>query len=282
MSDTTDAVGTFGETLAAEFAAAEAGETEGETSPTGEAEASTDEATDTGDQSAPVETYKVTVDGVEREVTLDDLVSNFSKGENYTRKSQELATERERLQFASQIAEALRDDPEQALFQLLNHYRVDPRPWFEQEQGETEELDPWEQKVQQLEQYVTSQQEEEFARQVYGEIDRIKTEFKDDALDPDELLDYASDNGITNLEKAYLARWAEKLVQAQANGKGEAKPSKADEEAERAKRAAAALVESGSSRNAGQAALGGDKPSLREALAAAVEEHGGWDFGDHA
>ncbi|MEN2765772.1 hypothetical protein [Ornithinibacillus xuwenensis] len=74
--------------------------------PTRESESETDNETgeETEEESAQEsELFTVKVDGEEREVSIDDLKENYSKGENYTRKMQELADEKK--QFEAQQEE---------------------------------------------------------------------------------------------------------------------------------------------------------------------------------
>ena len=54
-----------------------------------------------GDDTSDV--YSVKVDGEEIEVSLDELVSGYSRQSDYTRKTQELATERKELEEAMQV-----------------------------------------------------------------------------------------------------------------------------------------------------------------------------------
>ena len=65
--------------------------------------------TDTPDSSVEVqqeptgEAYTVKVDGEERQVSLDELRDGYQSQSDYTRKTQELAAERKRLQQAEAI-----------------------------------------------------------------------------------------------------------------------------------------------------------------------------------
>jgi len=72
------------------------------------------EATDEEDESEEVEveerkTYRVKASGVEKDVTLDELVSGYQKSTDYTQKSQTLAEERTKVQaHAQEIQNAMR------------------------------------------------------------------------------------------------------------------------------------------------------------------------------
>ena len=72
------------------------------------------EATDEEDESEEVEveerkTYRVKASGVEKDVTLDELVSGYQKSTDYTQKSQTLAEERKKVEeHAQEIQNAMR------------------------------------------------------------------------------------------------------------------------------------------------------------------------------
>jgi hypothetical protein len=72
------------------------------------------EATDEEDESEEVEveerkTYRVKASGVEKDVTLDELVSGYQKSTDYTQKSQTLAEERTKVEaHAQEIQNAMR------------------------------------------------------------------------------------------------------------------------------------------------------------------------------
>jgi len=68
-------------------------------------ESSTEEAAEPADS-----TYTVKVDGSESEVTLSELQQGYQRQADYTRKTQELASERQRLEQAEAIVSALEAD----------------------------------------------------------------------------------------------------------------------------------------------------------------------------
>jgi len=63
-------------------------------------------------------TYTVKVDGAESEVTLSELQQGYQRQADYTRKTQELASERQRLELDEAIVSALEPDPQAALTAL--------------------------------------------------------------------------------------------------------------------------------------------------------------------
>src|SRR5215475_12144916 len=52
---------------------------------------------------APAQTFKVQINGEEREVSLNDLLSGYQQGQDYTKKTQSLAQERQ--QFSQEAAQ---------------------------------------------------------------------------------------------------------------------------------------------------------------------------------
>lgn len=169
------------------------------------------------DISSNQETVTVTVDGEEIEVTLDELRNGYSRQADYTKKTQALAAERERLQGMEQLAEALNTNPEVALQELAKALNVDlgtPAGVEDAEDVDLEELDPLERELRELKAElqavkgeVTSsaearrQAEEDAALE--AEINQIRTDNNDPNLDEDVLIKYAIDNKINDLAAAY-------------------------------------------------------------------------------
>jgi len=87
---------------------------------------------------------KVVVDGEEIEVPVAELLGGYSRTADYTRKSQQLAAQRQELQFANVIAEALAEDPQRAIEYLSQRYGLQVAPV---QQEEEEFLDPLEKQV---------------------------------------------------------------------------------------------------------------------------------------
>ena len=74
-------------------------------------EESDEEQLDEDEQEETEEVYSVKVDGEEMEVSLDELVNGYSRQSDYTRKTQELASQRDQMaqmqqQWATEISEA--------------------------------------------------------------------------------------------------------------------------------------------------------------------------------
>ena len=98
------------------------------------------------------DTYAVKVDGEEQEVTLNELRDGYQRQSDYTRKTQELASERKRLQQAEAIVAALESDPAGTLTALGDAFGVGNQPIPDGSYDSDYEVeDPTAQRVAQLE-----------------------------------------------------------------------------------------------------------------------------------
>ena len=70
------------------------------------------------------ETYSVKIDGKHQEVSLEELRDGYQRQSDYTRKTQELASERKRLQQAEAIVSSLETDPDGTLTALADAFGV--------------------------------------------------------------------------------------------------------------------------------------------------------------
>ena len=111
------------------------------------------EETSTGDS------YTVKIDGREERVSLNELQNGYQRQADYTRKTQELASERERLAQGEAIVQALEADPEGAITALAgsfgvgvgNHNTSSP------EHGDYEDVDPDEVRLRRIESSIEEQ-----------------------------------------------------------------------------------------------------------------------------
>ena len=69
-------------------------------------------------------THTVTVDGEQMDVSQTELINGYQRQADYTRKTQELATERERLAQGEAIVQALESDPESAVSALADAFGI--------------------------------------------------------------------------------------------------------------------------------------------------------------
>jgi len=163
------------------------------------------------------------VDGVEQQVSLSELRDGYQRQADYTRKTQELASERERLQQAEAIVSALESDPTGTLTALGQAFGVDnqqPQPQSSYDEWQ-EEPDPTSQRLQSLEAQVAAQARTHRQQALDKEVHGLKDRYGD--FDEKALFQHALTNRIPNLEAAYahmnfgeMSATAEKLQHEQA------------------------------------------------------------------
>ena len=188
--------------------------------------------------------YTVKVDGVEEQVSLNELRDGYQRQADYTRKTQELASERGRLQQAEAIVNSLEADPAGTLAALGDAFGVGGTaaqptgsvdPW--------DEPDPSEQRIASLEARLADQDRLHRRQQVEKQVDQLKEIYGD--FNAPELYQHALTHKIGNLEAA--------LTHMRYNDVA-AKASKLEQDKERteAKRGAS-VVEPSGSKQAGSA-----------------------------
>ncbi len=220
--------------------------------------------TDSPDSSVEVQqepaggSYTVKVDGSEEQVSLDELRDGYQRQADYTRKTQELASERSRLQQAEAIVQSLEADPAGTLEALGDAFGV------ARATGEpTGAVDPWDepdpnaQRLATLEARLEQQDRVHRRQQVEKQVEVLKDSYGE--FNASELYQHALKHKIGNLEAALthmryndVATRANKLEQ--------------DQERTDAKREAS-MVEPSGSKQAGSSTEPVSKPSsIREAF----------------
>ena len=190
------------------------------------------------------ESFTVKVDGGEQQVSLEELRDGYQRQSDYTRKTQELASERKRLEQAEAIVSSLESDPEGTLRALGDAFGVGGTaaqptgsvdPW--------DEPDPSEQRIASLEARLADQDRLQRRQQVEKQVDQLKELYGD--FNAPELYQHALTHKIGNLEAA--------LTHMRYNDVA-AKASKLEQDKERteAKRGAS-VVEPSGSKQAGSA-----------------------------
>ncbi|SVB89486.1 uncharacterized protein METZ01_LOCUS242340, partial [marine metagenome] len=163
--------------------------------------------TDSPDSSVEVQqepaggSYTVKVDGSEEQVSLDELRDGYQRQADYTRKTQELASERSRLQQAEAIVQSLEADPAGTLEALGDAFGVaratgEPTgavdPW--------DEPDPNEQRLATLEARLEQQDRVHRRQQVEKQVEVLKGSYGE--FNASELYQHALKHKIGNLEAA--------------------------------------------------------------------------------
>lgn len=145
--------------------------------------------------------YVVKIDGEEQQVSLEELQNGYQRQADYTRKTQEIAVERERLQQAEAIVSALENDPSGTLQTLARSFNVDTFESQPQVNEEGYELDPTDKRIIELENKIAKQEQTQRVQQVEREVTTLQEKYGE--FDRKELLNHALKNGIPNLEAAY-------------------------------------------------------------------------------
>lgn len=238
-----------------------------------EDEVSTDESEGSDDDTSD-ETFTVTVNGEEIEVTRDELLAGYSRQSDYTRKTQELAAERQRLEGLEQLAQALQTDPKVALETLAEQLGVDlvgNQSFDSVDTDDLDDLDPLEKEVKELRKIIEDLSNESkmtAAQRAQAEADaQLDAELAaireiDPEIDENELLQFALDNQQPTLALAHELMLARK---------GKQTPAKSEQDEVLERKRNAPPVEGGTGRK-GAKPGGGKIASIGDALRAALQE----------
>jgi hypothetical protein len=140
----------------------------------------------------------IKVDGEEISIPLTEAISGYQRQADYTRKTQELAQQRQELQFATAIQAALERDPASTIDLLANHYGISRQAAAEMVAdnfGEDEDYDP------QTAKRISRFEELQTQQEVEKEISRLQTRYED--FDVNEVVTAALRLGTTDLEGTY-------------------------------------------------------------------------------
>jgi hypothetical protein len=207
-------------------------------------EGSSDEAPEAEADLLDVDAYgnhlvTVTVDGEEQTVPLSELRGGYQRQADYTRKTQEVAAQRQEAQAALALMAAYRQDPEGTLAVLAQEAGFD----FGRPQPDGQELSPLEQRLIRMEQA-------EARRGVEVEVARCQAELGD-LFDPSEAVAFAIQNKV-NITTAAKQLAADKLLAERARGAAQAARQADDKTRTAAKRSAQVAP--------GHSAKGGNEP----------------------
>ena len=146
--------------------------------------------------------YNVKIDGEVLEVTLDELQNGYQRQADYTRKTQELASERERLAQGEAIVQALEANPQEAVSALADAFGVAGGNQINDQTQPEEDLDPEEVRLRRMESSIEEHERAARQRNMQGEVDGLREKFKAD-INERELYSHALKHNIGNLEAAY-------------------------------------------------------------------------------
>ncbi len=209
--------------------------------------------------------YVVKVDGEEQQVTLEELQQGYQRQADYTRKTQEIAAERDRLQQAEAIVSALEHDPEGTLQTLAHSFNVTSisQQNSNSEVSEYEEIDPTQKKLVELESKIAKQEQVQRIQRVEREVNTLQEKYGE--FNRQELLNHALKNGIPNLEAAYT-HWRFNDVKSTADKLSQ------EQEITNKKRDAAVVTPGGSTQSGTESEPTPEVSSLREAFALAKKQ----------
>ena len=210
-------------------------------------------------------TYAVKIGGEEQQVTLEELQNGYQRQADYTRKTQEIATERERLAQAEAIVSALEYDPAGTLDTLAKSFNVDyatPQP-ISPDSQEYEEIDPMQQKVSALEYKIAMQEQAQRVQVIEREVNSLQAKYGE--FNRQELLNHALRYGIPNLEAAYT-HWQFNDVKSTADKLSQ------EQEITNKKRDAAVVTPGGSTQSGTDTEPTPEVTSLRDAFALAKQQ----------
>ena len=159
----------------------------------------------------------VKVDGEDVRVPLSEAVAGYSRQADYTRKTQELAQQKQSLQWASAVAQALENDPSRTIELLQTHYGLSKAQAQQVADQATEGVDdpewndPVASRVQQLDQRIAQFEQERAYQKLEAEVSRLQTTYGED-FNPQEVVAQALAVGSSNLEAVFKQMSFDKLM----------------------------------------------------------------------
>lgn len=156
--------------------------------------------------------FTVKVGGEEMQVSLEEALNGYQRQADYTRKTQELAAEREQLTHAERLWNAIEADPEYVIREMAQAYGLDVggQP---QAAGKASDDDPYgladgpdtaDPRWQQVEQFMAQAQFERAQAQIDRELAGLHQTYGVQ-FDDTELLQFAVERQIADLDAAFKA-----------------------------------------------------------------------------
>lgn len=140
---------------------------------------------------------KLPVGGEEIEVPLKEALAGYQRQADYTRKTQELSQQKQQVQFASALQEALDKDPASTVELLRNHYGLN-----NDIVEEDEYMDPWEKQYRDVNKRLQSFEESQALQEIEKTVSRLQSNYGED-FDPNEVVAKALATGNNDLEAVY-------------------------------------------------------------------------------
>jgi hypothetical protein len=142
--------------------------------------------------------YTLTIDGQEREVTLDELIKGNMRQADYTRKTQAVARMKQEAEEALQLRQALHANPARTLQALAESFGV--------ETLDTDVFgndDPRDKQIAELERRLEATEQVNRNTAVDREVAQLKAKFGIEDADVVEVMQHAVQTGLPSLEAAF-------------------------------------------------------------------------------
>lgn len=152
----------------------------------------------------------VKLDGEELQVPLAEAIAGYQRQADYTRKTQELAEQRQSLQFAATLQSALENDPAATIDLLSRHYGISRQAAQDMVDSFDEELDPQERRLRELDTRIAQFEEFQTQQQVEAEVKRLQSKYSD--FDINEVVGAAVRMNSTDLEATYKQLAFDKIM----------------------------------------------------------------------
>lgn len=219
---------------------------------------------------------KVKVDGADVDVPFNEAIQGYQRQADYTRKTQELASQREQLGFAQTLQQALETNPQATIDLLTRHYGASTANQLVANANAEPQVpqfdDPLEQRIWETEQRIQQYEQERANDQLQREISRLSTTYED--FNPQEIVREALRMGTTDLEGVYKQIAFDRLInQVRAMQDAPAILAEREQAVVDAKRDAG-FIEGGSRANGPSASPEGRVSSVSEAWALAKQQLG--------
>lgn len=225
---------------------------------------------------------KVTVDGEELDVPLNEALAGYSRQADYTRKTQELAQQREQLQYAEALATAYDRNPEETVRLLAQQAGItlnQARAQVQDAQEQVEQDDSWldgavDPRLSMLEERIQQFEVAQARTDLERTIGTLQDRYGDD-FNPNEVVNAAIAAGSTDLEAVYKQMAFDRLfARTAAQGDAEEARQAAEARATAAKAAVGEVVQSGGSAAGAGSESGTTPTTVAQAIAMAEAELG--------
>ena len=216
----------------------------------------------------------VKVDGQDLSIPLAEAVAGYQRQADYTRKTQELASQRQQLQEAAAIRAALEQDPKGTIDLLNRHYGISSQQADDQfglgefDVGSNDSWqDPVESRMRELDGRIRAFEEQQAQVQLQSTIQSLQNKYGDD-FNPQEVVTAALQRGSADLEGVFKQIAFDRVVSRQREVSRQA-------DDQRAAKQAAGIVSGGSSAAPASTDDVGPIKSISDAYFAAKRSMGG-------